>query len=131
MPVPGGLSIHLQHLFSAVRRVADQTLIRRIDDEIEQFQRNLTDEDRTVFGDLRDVDRAFPPLVGQTNCARDLECGKSRGRSSCPGSQGSETELVDERLGHREGRCARINQCFTNLDRDEPGRLREPLSQQA
>ena len=104
-----GFSVHLEHLFSAVRRVANETLTCRINDEIKQFQRNLADQYWAIIRDFRNVDRAFSPLDGQTNGTINLECGKSRARSSCPSSQGREIELIDERPGHREGRGARIN----------------------
>ena len=55
-------SIHFEHLFSAVRRVADQAVVGWIDDEIQELQRNLADEYGRVVREFDDINLAFPTL---------------------------------------------------------------------
>src|SRR5208282_3371741 len=109
-------SIHLKHLFSAVRRVANETLVSRIDDEIEQFQRNLTNEYGRVFREFNDIHLAFSSLDGQAHTPINMERRKTGAGPSNPGSEGDQGELIDEGLRHRKSRRARINQGIAQLD---------------
>src|SRR5437867_1032740 len=62
-------SIRFQNLFAAVRGVADHTLAPRIDDEVEAFQRQLTNKYRNTIGNFQDIENAIASLNRQPYAA--------------------------------------------------------------
>ena len=55
-------SKNVHHLFAAMFRVADQTLVLHIDDEIQHLQGDLPNQDRKFVGDLADIEGTLAPL---------------------------------------------------------------------
>ena len=74
-------------MFAAVLRIADQAVADWIDDKIEQFERNLADQNGNVIGDFQHVESTVPALNCQTNRAVDLNSYRSAGGSDLPGSK--------------------------------------------
>ena len=62
-------SVQFQHLFAAVRRIANQTLRFCIDHKIEHFQGHLSDQDRAFVGKFKYVTSAFPVLHNNAGAA--------------------------------------------------------------
>ena len=63
-------SVDFHDVFAAVLGVADEALASRVDDPVEQFERNLADQDGELIADLADVDRTISSLDGQTHRAK-------------------------------------------------------------
>ncbi len=76
------VSIHFDHVFAVVRGVADESLADRIDEEIEHFQGELTDQGGTIIGNLGDFDVAIAALNGETNGTIDVEGNDPRRSAS-------------------------------------------------
>ena len=47
-------------------RISDETLHLGVNNEIEEFQRHLTDEDGAIVRDFNDIDEAISPFDGQS-----------------------------------------------------------------
>src|SRR6266478_2710963 len=80
----------LEHLFAAMRRVADQLLPSWIDHEIQDFERNLSDQDRTIIGNRNDVNRAAAALHRQLDGLVDLDIDEPTSSSHTPFMSGLE-----------------------------------------
>ena len=60
-------SEEIDHLLTVVVGVSDQLLADRIDDEVEQLQRYLSNENGAIVRELRNFDFALPALNRQLN----------------------------------------------------------------
>ncbi len=83
--------IQLNDVLAPVGRIADQTLAARVNDKIEQFERHLADQDRTIIRDLDDITSAVAALDGQAHRAIDLEGGCPGAGPCLPAAEGFES----------------------------------------
>ena len=72
----GALYVHFQdkaHLLAAVSRVADQLTVAQVHNEVHQFQRDLTDQDRNLVGNFHDIHAASTSHDGETHSIKHLD----------------------------------------------------------
>ena len=98
------VSVQLDHLFAAVVGVAHKTLPRGIDDEIQVFERDLSDQDGTVVGQIDTTEAAVTqqPLATSIIVARSaggFNGGKAR--RAAPASSRWDVQSAGEGLGAR------------------------------
>src|SRR5206468_110514 len=93
-------SVQFEHVLAAVGGVADEALADRVDDEIEQFQRDLPDEDGAIVRKFRHIDGAVALLNRQTNRAINLEGHNPGARAGRFRAGRTKAELLDQPLRH-------------------------------
>jgi hypothetical protein len=96
--------------------ITDQAMISKIDDEVQQFQWNLTDQDRAIVGDFGNVAEAVAPLDRQSDGIVSLECDNSAGSPSPPCPEWPKTELLDKSLRHRNHRRPGVDQGVVDFE---------------
>ena len=120
-------SVHLEHLLTAVRRVADQASIRMSTTKSRSSRGICPISTGHSSGSSATSDGQSRPSIGEPDSAVDLYGHRFRARHGGSSSDELETQLLDQTLGHREDRRPCIDEGVVHLNGPNPDRRVEAL----
>ena len=75
---------NFDHLFAAMFGIADQPLANAIDDEVQDFEWDLTDQNGAIVGYVGDLDCTIAPLNVEPDRLVNIGVSRAAGRSHAP-----------------------------------------------